>query len=82
MGPLRPRSRREGRWRLLVAPRAGVTVASAQLTLSSKRNALAPHAVAQGLEFDLGEELPEDTSVQLRLKLGGGAAALERTYTL
>lgn len=74
--------RREGRWRLLVAPKAGVTIASAQLTLSAKRNAIAPHAVNEGLEFEIGAELPEAATMQLRLKLGNSTAALDRSYTL
>lgn len=73
--------RRESSWKLIVAPRAGVTIASATLTIPTKRNALAPHATNEGLEFDLGDA-PEGTKAQLRLKLGSGAAPFDRTFTL
>lgn len=73
--------RRESSWRLVVAPRSGVTIASASLTVSSKRNALAPHAISEGLEFDLGESV-DGVKAQLRLKLGNAPAPIERGFSL
>lgn len=73
--------RRQSSWRLLIAPRTGTTIASATLTVSSRKNALAPHACAEGLEFDLGADV-EGMKAQLRLKLGKAPAAIEQAFSL
>ncbi|MFL5321603.1 MAG: hypothetical protein ACJ790_18210, partial [Myxococcaceae bacterium] len=45
--------RREGRVKLLLCPREGGTLSTATLTLPGKRNPIAAHATANGLEFEV-----------------------------